>query len=158
MQRKPFIRTRVRASTIHLVLALLLVSACSDGVQWSSRERDNAIHLRESLQFTSEAASIANSVESEADYARQRDDLLRALRAAHWNAVQVEDTVLDKLHPQLYGRFRLGYQRAVAAMIRAYEENDIEAAQKAAEDVRAFMDWYRQQNHNFRWWDEAMPR
>lgn len=150
--------TRLHIAPVLLLLTALLLTACSDGVQWSSRERENAVHLLASLRFTSEAASIANSVETDSDYVEQRDDLLQALRAAHWNAVQVEDTVLDKLHPQLYGRFRLGYQRALAAMIRAYEQNDFEAAQKAATDVRAFMDWYRQQNHNFRWWDEAMSR
>lgn len=158
MQIPPFVQTNSRSMILPLVLVLLMLPACSDGVQWSSRERQNAVHLLASLQLTSEAAGIANSIESDADYTRQRGELQRALRAAHWNAVQVEDTVLDKLHPQLYSRFRLGYQRALAAMVRAYQQNDPDAAQEAAGRVRTFMEWYRQENHRFRWWDEAMPR
>lgn len=141
-----------------LLLALPFLAACSKGVDWSERERENAAYIQASLQATSAAAEIANSAGSDSELLARRDRLLRALRAAHLNAAQVNDSVLDKLHPQLYGKFRLGYQRALAAMIRAYENSDVGAAQNAAADIRDFVDWYRRENHTFRWWEEAMPR
>jgi hypothetical protein len=146
---------RITLSLLATLLSIAL-AACSSGVDWSARERENASHLLASLQFTSEAAGIANAIETPADLDARREELLRALRAAHWNAVQVDDTVLDKLHPQLYARFRMSYQRTLATMIRAYERNDIDTAQNAAAGIVDFMNWYRAQSHTFRWWDEAL--
>ncbi|HEX6928203.1 MAG TPA: hypothetical protein VF267_03065 [Gammaproteobacteria bacterium] len=135
---------------LSLVLLLACLAACSSGVDWSSRERENAAHIQASLQATSDAASIANSM-SEGDPAH-RERLLQALRAAHLHAVRVEDSVLDKLHQRMYGKFRLGYQRALAKMIRAHENGDAAEAQEAAAEIRDFMDWYRREKHTFRWW------
>jgi len=139
-----------------LLFAAALTGACSKGVDWSTRERDNAAHLQASLQATSEAASIANAITSDAAFRDQQDELLKALRAAHLHAARVDDAVLDKLHPQLYGKFRLVYQRALARMINAYENGDPDAAQDAAADIQEFIEWYRNQRHTFRWWEEAM--
>lgn len=140
-------------------LALLVafgLAGCADGVDWSARERENAAHLQASLRSTSEAAAIANAITSDAEFRVRRERLLQTLRAAHLHAARVEDTVLDKLHPQLYGKFRLDYQRALARMINAYQEADLDAAQDAAGDIQDFINWYREQRHTFRWWDEAM--
>ncbi|HEX7046892.1 MAG TPA: hypothetical protein VF275_04920 [Gammaproteobacteria bacterium] len=136
------------------IVALLLLAAsllaCSRGVDWSSRERENAANIQASLQATSNAASVANSMTGNDPAAREK--LLQALRAAHLHAVRVEDSVLDKLHQRMYGKFRLDYQRALARMIRAYENGDPDAAQEAALEIRDFMDWYRREKHTFRWW------
>ncbi len=137
------------------LLIIALAAACSKGVQWSPREKDNAAHIRMSLQAVSDAAEIANAATgSEND----RERLLRALRKAHLHAARVDDAVLDKLHPELYGKFRLKYQSALAAMIRAHEAGDTGAAERAAADIRDFMNWYRNTTHTFRWWDEAAMR
>lgn len=138
------------------ILVITAVSACSKGVDWSPRERENAAHIQASLLATSEAASIANAIISEAEFHVRRDRLLQTLRAAHLHAARVEDAVLDKLHPQLYGKFRLDYQRALARMISAYENADLDAAQDAAGDIQQFINWYRERRHTFRWWEEAM--
>lgn len=134
----------------------MALAACSNGVDWSARERENAAHIRLSLEAVSNAAEIANAAASDDELLAQRERLLRALRAAHVNAVRVEDAVLDKLHPQLYAKFRLDYQRALGRMIQAYEQGDVGAAQNAAADIRDFVGWYRRENHTFRWWKEAM--
>lgn len=136
---------------------VLLVSGCPKGVDWSDREKENAAHIQASLQATSDAAAIANTAGDDVT-ADTRTRLLQALRRAHVHAVRVNDAVLDKLHPQLYGRFRLGYQPALAAMIRSHEAGDPDAAADAVADIQAFMRWYRATRHTFRWWDEAMPR
>lgn len=138
-------------------LALMVVFvACSKGVDWSPRERENAAHLQASLQATSEAARIANAITSESGFQVRKAKLLQALRAAHLHAATVDDSVLDKLHPQLYGKFRLDYQRALARMLNAYETGDLDAAQDAASDIQAFINWYRERRHAFRWWEDAM--
>ena len=134
----------------------LLAASCSKGIDWTNREKENAAHIQASLQATSDAAAIANAAGDDNQDMNPR--LLQALRSAHLHAVRVDDAVLDKLHPQLYGRFRLSYQPAVAAMIRSHEAGDPEAAADAAADIQAFMRWYRATRHTFRWWDEAMPR
>ena len=152
----PAMNSSVRQSCLFILLIALAIPGCSKGVDWSARERENAGFLQASLQATSEAAAIANEIESEADYRIRRDRLLQALRAAHLNAARVEDTVLDKLHPQLYARFRLDYQRALGRMINAYESGELGAAQNAAGDIQGFMDWYREHRHTFRWWEDAM--
>lgn len=143
-----------RYSAILRIAALLLPAAgllaCSDGVDWSSRERENAAHIQASLRATSSAASIANNMTG--NDPAEREKLLQALRAAHLHAARVEDSVLDKLHQRMYGKFRLDYQRALAKMIRAYENGDPGAAQEAANEIRDFMDWYRREKHTFRWW------
>lgn len=135
----------------------LLVSGCAKGIDWSDREKENAAHILASLQATSIAASIANEAGDAIDNPDLKNRLLQALRSAHLHAARVDDAVLDKLHPQLYGRFRLGYQPAVAAMIRSHEAGDPEDAADAAADIQAFMHWYLATRHTFRWWDEAMP-
>lgn len=140
-------------------IALFLVAAlhgCAEGVPWSAQEKENAAHIEASLRATSDAAVLFNEIDTPAAYRARRDDLLRTLRAAHLHAVQVNESVLEKLHPQLYARFRLDYQKALARMITAYEADDLDAAAIAAGDVRDFMLWYRENRHLFRWWDEAM--
>lgn len=141
-----------------ILLAASLLAGCSDGVEWSKRERDNAEFLLASLRFTSEAAAIVNAIESEADLDAQREQLLRKLRAAQWNAAQVDDQVLDKLHPALYGRFRMSYRDALGDMIEAYERNDLDAAGEAASRLSRFIRWYQAERHTFRWWQDAMTR
>lgn len=153
---------RLRKSTarffpiLTLLVNGLLLAACSPGIDWSARERENAAHIQTSLEATSDAAAIANSAASDEELLARRDRLLQALRAAHVNAVRVEDAVLDKLHPQLHAKFRLQYQSALAEMIRAYERGDVDAARESAGEIRDFMDWYRSSSHTFRWWEEAM--
>ncbi|HLU62580.1 MAG TPA: hypothetical protein VKZ99_09580 [Gammaproteobacteria bacterium] len=137
---------------------LLLATGCSDGVEWSGRERENGEYLLAALQFTNEAATIANSIETTADLDAKREPLLRALRAAQWNAAQVDDQVLDKLHPALYGRFRIAYRDALGDMIEAYERNDIDAAERAAHRLSQFIRWYQAERHTFRWWPDATRR
>lgn len=150
----------IRVSTVPCLLVALLVmtwlAACTQGVDWSPRERENAAHLQLSLQATSEAAKVANEIGNEAQFRVRRKQLLQSLRAAHLHAARVDDAVLDKLHPQLYGNFRLDYQRALARMINAYETGDLDAAADAAGDIQQFINWYRNNRHTFRWWDEAM--
>ncbi|MBW3567266.1 MAG: hypothetical protein KY410_04785 [Proteobacteria bacterium] len=149
----------LRRQIPQLVAALTLITllgACSKGVDWSARERENAAHLQASLQATSEAARIANAITSESDFQAHKGRLLQTLRAAHLHAATVDDSVLDKLHPQLYGKFRLDYQRALARMINAYETGNLDAAQDAAGDIQAFINWYRERRHTFRWWEDAM--
>ncbi|HEX7029784.1 MAG TPA: hypothetical protein VF254_04250 [Gammaproteobacteria bacterium] len=136
-----------------LLLVAALISGCSRGVEWSDLERENAAHIRASLQATSNAAQIANAMTP--DDPVQREKLLQALRVAHLHAARVEDSVLDKLHQRMYAKFRLDYQRALAKMIRAHEAGDRDAAADAAAEIRDFMDWYRRERHTFRWWDSA---
>lgn len=141
-----------------LPLAAILAAGCSGGVNWTDHERENAAHIEASLRATSDAAVIANGIENRSDLERDRERLLQALRAAHLHAARVEDSVLDKLHPRMYGKFRLEYQPALAGMLRAYESGDLDAAQTAAAGIRDFMTWYRNEKHTFRWWDNAAPR
>src|SRR5690606_33620075 len=151
----PYTCGMTRLFSIPTLCAVLALAACSGGVEWSARERDNALHVQASLRAVSEAAGIANGIDSAAEYSRRRDERLQHLRAAHRHAADVEDQVLDKLHPRFYGKFRLDYQRALARMIQAYERDDLDDAERAAADIRTFMDWYRRENHTFRWWKEA---
>src|SRR5690606_23230946 len=99
------ILARMKNLFLPALAVLMLVAGCNDGVHWSKREQDNGEYLLAALRLTSEAATIANSIETEADLDTKREPLLRALRSAQWNAAQVDDHVLDKLHPALYGRF-----------------------------------------------------
>ncbi|HEX6928081.1 MAG TPA: hypothetical protein VF267_02450 [Gammaproteobacteria bacterium] len=153
----------LRATPIPPLLAFtvflaLFLAGCSKGVDWPARERENAAHIQASLRATSEAAAIVNAIRAETDFDIRRERLLQTLRVAHLNAAVVEDSVLDKLHPQLYAKFRLDYQRALAGMIRACENGNLQAMQDAANDVQDFVDWYRGKSHTFRWWESAMPR
>lgn len=138
-------------------LVVIALAACTEGVDWTARERENAAHIRASLEAVSDAASVSNEAASDSELLARRNRILQSLRSAHLHASEVNDNVLDKLHPQLYAKFRLGYQRALARMIQAYEAGDVSAAQDAAADVQDFINWYRENRHRFRWWDEAMP-
>lgn len=135
---------------------LVLLAACADGIDWSDRERRNGEKILSSLAAVSEAAQIANAASSRARLEASHDELLAELRRAHQLASEVDTVVLEKLHPWMYSKFRLGYQRALARMIRAYQEGNIGEAERAAADVQDFMEWFRQNRHAFRWWDRSM--
>lgn len=158
--RPPTYNCSMYSKPIRLVpitlLAALILGGCADGVNWSERERRNGEKLLASLAAVSDAARIANAADSERRLARNRDELLAQLRRAHLLASQVDDIVLEKLHPRMYSQFRLRYQRAVASMIEAYEDGDIDEAEKAAADIQDFMTWFRANRHTFRWWDESL--
>ena len=138
------------------LLAIVLLGGCADGVNWSERERRNGENILASLEAVSQAARIANAADSERRLERNRAELLRQLRRAHLLASEVDTIVLEKLHPRMYSQFRLRYQRAVARMIDAYENGNIDSAERAAADIQDFMTWFRANRHTFRWWDEAL--
>lgn len=144
----------MRRTLLKLAFLLPLLAACADGASWSQREIDNAGYLLTSLQAASEAARLSNAM-GDVPSAAELDALLRELRQAYVSAAQVDDQVLDKLHPRLYAEFRLGYQKALGNMIRAYEQGDMDAAAKAAGEIGKFTQWYRAERHNFRWWKGA---
>lgn len=142
---------------IAALLALgLMVAGCADGIDWSDREIRNGENILASLASVSEAARVANAADSEARFEQRRDELLGHLRRAHLLASNVDTIVLEKLHPRMYSKFRLTYQRALAKMISAYEKGNMDAAERAAADIQDFMNWFRQNRHTFRWWDESL--
>lgn len=150
MQSKHFIRAMA------LLMFTTLVTACAEGINWSEREIRNGENILASLQAVSEAAQIANRAATASELAAAREQLLGKLRRAHLLASSVDTIVLEKLHPRMYSQFRLRYQRALGRMVKAYEQGDIDAAERAAADVQDFMAWFRKNRHVFRWWDESL--
>lgn len=135
---------------------IILLAACADGVSWSDREQENGEQILESLAAVSEAARIINASDTDMKLEARRERLLGELRRAHRLAANVDEFVLEKLHPLMFSKFRLTYQRALARMIRAYETGDIDDAERAAADVQDFFEWFRDNRHQFRWWDTAL--
>ncbi len=128
---------------------LVLLTACAEGVSWEQREIDNGQRLLDAIAATNEAARLANQP------GNNDAEVLTALRRALVAAVQVDDQVLDKLHPALQPRFRFGFQRALGKMVRAYERGKPQAAEAAAGELQEFINWYRAHRQDFRWWEGA---
>lgn len=134
---------------------LALLTSCAEGVSWSQREIENGQRLLDAIAATNEAAQILNASGTDESETRNDEAVLTALRRALIAAVQVDDQVLDKLHPALQPRFRFNFQRALGKMIRAYESGQPEEAAEAAAELQEFITWFREHRQDFRWWEGA---
>lgn len=136
-----------------LTCTLLLIAGCSKGLQWSDREISNGQRLLDAIEATNAAGSLLSDPNPD-----NVDKALTELRRAHIAAAQVDDQVLDKLHPGLQPRLRLNFQRALGRMIQAVETNDSRALNKSADTIQDFIAWYRANEQDFRWWDGPRRR
>ncbi|HET9679758.1 MAG TPA: hypothetical protein VFP95_04245 [Gammaproteobacteria bacterium] len=133
------------------VIATTGLTACvEEGVQWTARERQNTEHIFNSLEATSKAAQLANQLPVNAS-ASQRAPVARQLEIALREALRVKDTVLEKSHPQMWGKFRGVYQPALKQLLQYYRTGHKPRGTKPAQAIREFNQWFSTHQYEFRW-------
>lgn len=131
-------------------LALLATGCPGEGVQWSGQERENAQYIFRSLEAAAEAARLARELPPDAT-PQQRREVADKLETAYLHAENVTDTVLQKAHPLLWGKFRGEYQPALAQLLRKYRGQPIPEDARPAEKILAFSRWFNSHQPEFRW-------
>lgn len=140
-----------RFAAICISIWALGVTGCvEDGVQWSEQERENARYIERSLDAAARAAELANRLPPQPRPA-QAEPVVEELETALAHATAVTDTVLQKAHPRLWGKFRGEYQPALARLIRYYRGGAPQEGRQAARQIREFSQWYNSHQHEFRW-------
>lgn len=134
-----------------VLFALVGLPGCvEEGVQWTPRERQNMQHIFSSLEAASAAAQLASQLPQHAT-AAQRTQVARQLEIALNQALRVNDTVLEKIHPQLWGKFRGDYQHALQQLLRYYRTGVQPGNSQPTEQLREFTRWYSAHEPEFRW-------
>jgi hypothetical protein len=102
------------------VLILALTGACSRGPVWSSDEIENSKHFFQSLEVNQRAAELSRK--SDPDVPQFGiDKINKYQKAALSEARLVQDSVLDKAHPELKEHFRSEYQKGLELILGSYE-------------------------------------
>ncbi len=136
-----------------LVALLCLIAACSEGVSWTPQEIRSGRHLVKSIDETTQAARLANQLP--ARFSPDDPDakaIATLLRQAFTDAALVDDSVLEKLHPQLFYKFRGDYQPALHQLFTYYETGKVPAGTDPSGDLKKFMRWWQAAQPEMRWW------
>lgn len=142
-----------RISIALAILVAALLGACADGVSWTPQEIRNGQHLLKSLDETTQAARLANALPSEFspdDPKAKR--IAKLLRGAFTDAALVDDSVLEKLHPELFYKFRGDYQPALHQLFTYYETGRVPTGTNPSGDLKKFMYWWQMAQPEMRWW------
>lgn len=100
-------------------LILALTGACSRGPAWSSDEIENSKHYYRSLEANQRAAELIKK--NDPDVPQFGIEKVNKYQmAALSEAKLVQDSVLDKAHPELKSHFRSEYQRGLDSILASY--------------------------------------
>ena len=128
------------------VLVTLMLAACSQQAsspvsEWSASDKENAAHFTyalETAQHSLRASSKGGTVLTEAD----RIEILKYWHEAVNEARAVNDTVLNKIHPELRPHLRDEFQQGLELRIKSLEESNAVAGFEASQLMDLWADWY----------------
>lgn len=133
-------------------LVAALLGACSDsGVTWSDTERQNARYLFESIAAAGRAADLANSLPAGTPDPLLAEPVIIELEKALNFALLVNETVLQKAHPELPHKFHNQYLPALNQLLRYYRTGQLPADARPAQELRAYTQWFIEHQYEFRW-------
>ncbi len=119
MSMQSEIRHRVLGIAL-LVLALAAAGACSRGQIWSADEEENSRHFWASLAANDKATQLIGKNNPDAPQFGV-DEINQYQRTALNEAKLVQDSVLEKAHPELREHFRSEYQKGLELILSSYK-------------------------------------
>lgn len=139
--------------SVSVVLAVLLMAsaACSNEIDWTEEEIENAAHFLRAIETNRKATQIVNSDKFGRIVPQGEIDKLRSLqKQALREARKVRDEVLDKAHPQLRKHFRQEFEKGMELLVRSLEEPPVlpEAVNDAILGDQLLERWARWLNEN----------
>jgi len=144
------------SSSLAILLQALVVSSAtagwfsSDNSGWSNEEKRNFCHFLNSQRADSQAARISNSTSVGYATEQQVSEILTLWRQALREASLVNDSVLDKTHPDLRDKYRNHYQKALQYQIAAFEQENISYSLTGSKMKSDFIDWFSSAKGRFR--------
>ncbi len=136
----------------HLFVCFVLIAGCSDAVTWTNVEIENGKRIFIAIEAANKAGLLLRQYETEPDQQILRTDLIAQLQRAHVQAIQVDDIVLDKMHPSMHLHFRKRFQLALAKLIRYYNGDVSVDVDSAVKDMADFQQWFKTHQQELRLW------
>lgn len=102
-----------------MALMLVLAGACSRGPGWTADEKENSKHFFLSLQASEKATQLIHKGDPDVPQFGI-EKINEYQRTALSEAGLVQDSVLDKAHPQLREHFRSEYQMGLDLSLKSY--------------------------------------
>lgn len=115
-------RARVIVAT---ALICALMSACSPGPRWSDVETENSRHYFQSLEASQKAADLVKKNNPDVPQFGI-EEVNKYEQTALREARLVQDSVLDKAHPELKEHFRSEFQRGLESILASYGTDSAE--------------------------------
>ena len=148
----------LRIALIALILAL--TAACSRGPVWSTDETENSKHFFLSLEASQKATQLVSKGNPDVPQFGI-DEINRYQSTALSEAKLVQDSVLDKAHPQLKEHFRSEYQKGLELILKSYEvasssksgppsSGQIDLQVSGVTLLKRWTDWLNAHNHEIR--------
>lgn len=103
-----------------IALIVSLMGACSKWPEWSADEKENSKHFFLSLEASRKATQLAGKGNPDAPQLGI-DEINRYQKAALSEAKLVQDSVLEKAHPELKEHFRSEYQKGLELIAKSYD-------------------------------------
>ena len=124
------------------LLVLILIGGCKkEAHEWSPDELKSSNYYYASQRDNREATRIINRA-GEVFSVGEKEKVIKLTDDALANARMVQDSFLDKVHPQFKAHFRGEFQAALVLARRNLNSPDSKAAHRAEELFSAFVDWY----------------
>jgi hypothetical protein len=143
-------------SSLTILLQALVVSSATagwfsnDNSGWSNEEKRNFCHFLNSQRADNQAARISNSMSPGYATEQQASEILTLWRQALQEASLVNDSVLDKTHPDLKDKYRNQYQKALQYQIAAFEQKNVSYSVTGSKMKSDFIDWFSSTKGKFR--------
>lgn len=124
------------------LLVLILIGGCKKDTQtWTPDEIRSGNYYYASQRDNREATRIINRA-GEVFSVGEKEKVIKLTDDALTNARMVQDSFLDKVHPQFKAHYRNEFQAALVLARRNLNSPDAKTAHRAEELFSAFVDWY----------------
>lgn len=121
----------------------LLFSACSKNDIWSSEDKASYIHYRNSQEANKKTTKILNKGDAYRQVSQDDLSMMREyMRTALSEAKMVNDTFLDKVHPEFQKLYRQEYQKSLELRIINLEEMNVSAEIEGQSLYNTWVDWF----------------
>lgn len=145
--------TSARTTLTIVTVLFALLAGCSQGVNWSDQEKENARHIFLALESARAAAREANQLPRDwTPDGPAVQPVIDSLNEALSHSAQVQRAVLVKAHPRLSDRFHAEFRPALAQLRDYFRTKELPSNTTPRQTIGDFSDWFYRQQHEFRWW------
>ncbi len=130
------------------ILLLIFISSCQkDNHAWSPEDMKSSNYFYSSQRDNREASRIINRA-GEVFSIDEREKVIKLTDDALANARKVDDSFLNKVHPELKKHFRGEFQAALELARQNLDHPDPKTARRSQDLFAAFVDWFNANREN----------